>query len=162
MPIVRRKCSRCGVVKLREEFARYNNRGRKGFLSMCKSCKSESASLYSGKYLRRKKSNPIQRMLMHSKLNSYRRKLEFTITEEDIPAPKRCIYLDCVLDYRSVEEKGEDIRESNMATLDRIDSTKGYVPGNVQVISFLANRLKSNATVKELLQFARGILTVHG
>lgn len=35
-------------------------------------------------------------------------------------------------------------------SLDRIDSSKGYVKGNVRVISKRANQLKSNATVEEM------------
>lgn len=35
-------------------------------------------------------------------------------------------------------------------TLDRIDSSKGYVRGNVQFISWRANNLKSDATLQEL------------
>lgn len=38
----------------------------------------------------------------------------------------------------------------NYATLDRIDPEKGYVEGNVQIVSFRANMLKSNATLEEL------------
>lgn len=39
----------------------------------------------------------------------------------------------------------------NHCSLDRIDSTKGYVRGNVMVISHRANRIKSNATAEELV-----------
>jgi hypothetical protein len=41
------------------------------------------------------------------------------------------------------------------ASLDRIDNTKGYVPGNVVVVSYRANRIKSDATAQELLRIAR-------
>ena len=34
-------------------------------------------------------------------------------------------------------------------TLDRIDSDKGYIKDNIQVISFKANRLKNNGTLEE-------------
>jgi hypothetical protein len=39
-------------------------------------------------------------------------------------------------------------------TLDRIDNKKGYVPGNVRVISHRANRLKQDATPVELYDIA--------
>ena len=33
--------------------------------------------------------------------------------------------------------------------LKKIDSSKGYIKGNIQVISFKANRLKNNGTIEE-------------
>lgn len=44
------------------------------------------------------------------------------------------------------------------ASVDRIDSTKGYVRGNVQIISWQANLMKQNATVQELELFAHWVL----
>jgi hypothetical protein len=38
----------------------------------------------------------------------------------------------------------------NYASLDKIDPTKGYVPGNVQILSFRANSLKADSSLEEL------------
>ena len=83
--------------------------------------------------------------------------IEFTITLQDIVIPTHCPYLGIELTH----ELGKGQLESN-SSLDRIDSTKGYIPGNVQVTSRLANTMKSNASQETLLRFAQGIFEVHG
>jgi hypothetical protein len=76
------------------------------------------------------------------KLISYaknRRGEEVSITEEDITVPERCPILG-----RKFEEKGE-----YAPSIDRSDPTKGYVKGNVRVVSVRGNRLKNNGTHRE-------------
>jgi hypothetical protein len=48
-------------------------------------------------------------------------------------------------------------RSDNLPSIDRIDPSKGYVKGNVWVISWRANRLKSDATFEELEAIVRGL-----
>jgi len=45
---------------------------------------------------------------------------------------------------------GNGKRTDGSATLDRVLPDLGYVPGNVIVISFRANRIKNDATLDEL------------
>ena len=48
---------------------------------------------------------------------------------------------------------GDDVSRAqveNFPSLDRIDNSKGYVPGNIAVISMRANMIKNNATLAEL------------
>ena len=56
-----------------------------------------------------------------------------------------------------MELKYNGNKEKNSASLDRIDSTKGYIPDNIQVISYLANLMKSNSTIEEQILFAEYI-----
>jgi hypothetical protein len=49
---------------------------------------------------------------------------------------------------------GKGRPSDNSITLDKIDPKLGYAAGNVALISWRANRLKSNATPDELQQLA--------
>jgi hypothetical protein len=47
-----------------------------------------------------------------------------------------------------------DAKRSNSISIDRIDASKGYVVGNVQIISHKANRQKSDASLTDVLKLA--------
>jgi len=53
-------------------------------------------------------------------------------------------------------------KQKTLASLDRVDSAKGYTVDNVCVISYLANLMKSSADQEELHMFAQGILSMKG
>ena len=76
------------------------------------------------------------------------RGLEFSIQRSDLTLPERCPVFGVVL---ALPLYGDGSRKPrpNAPSLDRIDSSKGYVPGNVRVISHRANVLKSNGTLAE-------------
>lgn len=71
---------------------------------------------------------------------------EFSIDLEDIIIPEKCPVF------------GFELKRENKQTwmsapsVDRIDSSKGYIKGNVTVVSRRANILKRDATVEELEQ----------
>lgn len=79
-----------------------------------------------------------------------------TITPADLVWPSHCPVLGMALDYpdRPGARAGQGHRE-NAPSLDRWDNTKGYVPGNVFVISYRANTLKNSATYAEILKVAK-------
>lgn len=80
--------------------------------------------------------------------------LEATITVTDIFWPTHCPVLGIELHYPARNGESDDPKRPDRASLDRWDNTKGYVPGNVFVISCRANILKSNATHEELKRIA--------
>lgn len=70
----------------------------------------------------------------------------FELDYRDINIPEYCPVLGIPL-FPSFGKRGP---QDNSPTLDRIVCSKGYVPGNVEVISWKANRLKSDATPHDL------------
>ncbi len=97
----------------------------------------------------------IATLLFHtSKSRAKKVGLEFNLEKSDIIVPIYCPILGILLDH----SRGRG-RRFNGASLDRIDSTKGYLKGNVQVISDLANRMKSDATIEQLKSFSNWIQT---
>lgn len=101
--------------------------------------------------------HPEYRLWNQAKQSAKQRGLAFSIEKEDIFIPEFCPYLG----VRLTNIKGGGRSGTNIS-LDRIDNTKGYIKGNVQVISSKANYMKRDASIQELLDFARGILEMHG
>lgn len=97
------------------------------------------------------------RLLAAAKSNCKKFGIDFGITLEDLQMPEYCNLTGVRL--TNILGKG---RTKTNASLDRIDSTKGYVKGNVQIISDLANRMKQNASPEELIAFAKGVLRIYG
>lgn len=104
--------------------------------------------------LRWKGRNPDAKLLNQAMISAKARGLEFSISREDIIIPESCPYL-------GVRLTNIGGRKPTNISIDRIDNTKGYVPGNIQVISYLANMMKHNATLDELILFAKGVLALH-
>lgn len=88
----------------------------------------------------------------YAKARSSYDKLPFDLKPQDIVIPKVCPYFKTEF---SMKDK------QLAASLDRIDSSKGYTKDNIQVISYRANKMKNDATIEQLIQFAKGVLEVH-
>lgn len=94
---------------------------------------------------KRRKRLPLEQKLINSARGRAKKKnIEFSITIADVNIPTHCP----ILGY---ELKMNDGRHKyNSYSLDRIDNSKGYVPGNIHVISFRANTMKGDASLEEL------------
>jgi hypothetical protein len=82
--------------------------------------------------------------------------LPANIISEDITLVRMCPLLNVPLEY------GNHLSSPYSASLDRIEPNKGYIKGNIQVISMLANQMKSSANKTELLTFANNIIKLYG
>lgn len=98
--------------------------------------------------------NSFERKLLNSsRRNAKVKNVPFNLDLTDIIIPDCCKYLGCKL----TRTQGSGKVPTN-ASLDRIVPSKGYVKGNVQVISLRANRMKQDASEEELITFAKAIL----
>ena len=84
------------------------------------------------------------------KKSANKRGIDFQMTIYDfylIDFPITCPILNIPLKWNRGKPK------DNSYSFDRIDSSKGYVLDNLEVISFRANRAKNNLTEEELKKF---------
>lgn len=96
------------------------------------------------KHHKRSSVSPEYKLWNGAKTRAKEKNLDFTIQPVDISIPDICP----LLGIKLVTGRTKHARDS--ATLDRIDSTKGYTSTNIWVISHKANTAKSNLSLKEL------------
>ncbi len=100
---------------------------------------------------RRWRNNNHEKMVLKAAIYRAKSKnLDFTIDLSDIIIPNLCPVLGI-----PVRKSSTGRLDDNSPSLDRVDNTKGYIKGNVIVISNRANRLKGDATPEELYKIAK-------
>lgn len=115
----------CSICKLTERYTGNNS---------CLKCARDKA-------IRAYHGNLARAMFHRAKTRSKIEGWYFNLEQSDIVVPTHCPIL-------GIELFASAIRD-HAPSLDRIDNSKGYVKGNIQVISQRANRLKSDATIAE-------------
>lgn len=143
-----KQCRSCGVEKPLEAFYKKGN----GVTSKCIDCtkayyQTEEHKAYQRQY-QKENTTTEQGMLNRSRSRARKKGFEHNIDLSDIFIPERCPLLDIPLAV------GTECATDNSPSLDRIDPSKGYIKGNVWVISNKANSIKNNATPKELILIA--------
>lgn len=98
-----------------------------------------------------RRNNPERVMVNNARLRANKAGIPCTITHEDVVIPTHCPLLGIPLDHTT------GARHDGSPTLDKIRPELGYVPGNVRVVSWLANAVKRDLTPEQLLTFARNI-----
>jgi hypothetical protein len=90
-------------------------------------------------------------MVRHARLRAKEKNLPFDIDHHFLRSlvVSHCPVFGTPLEWSALRGKGNKAVPSS-PSLDRIDPTKGYVKGNVWIISYKANVIKNNATHEEL------------
>ena len=127
-----RTCTLCFLRKTLDQFPP-DRRTKDGCQSRCRPC----MNVWIKEHYRK---HPAAELLRRAKRRAIRKGLAFSLTLADIfPLPKFC----------PVFGTRFSIGGPRAYSLDRINNSRGYVPGNVIVISYLANRLKNNGTADQ-------------
>ena len=132
---LQRECTKCGTI--------FNKTSKT--VSLCNSCNSTRVKCFTPEY----------KMLARAKGRATRKGMEFNLDLSDIQIPDYCPILNIKLE----SHRGSSGGQPNSPALDRIDNNKGYVKGNIMVISNLANQMKASASKEELILFAKWVLS---
>ena len=128
------KCSRCSCFYLIEFFD--------GFKT-CRKCRR-----YKQDY---RDFNIFRELVQSAKDRAKLKNLDFNLTkqyiESIVPIGNICPIRNVVMHIGNYKDRNDSF------SIDRIDSTKGYVIGNVNIISYLANKIKFNCSLEELELF---------
>ena len=115
----------------------------------------KSCGCYSTEVKKQKKKapNPLldlrKRLLNSAKVRANKDNLKFNIKIDDIIIPSKCPAIDIKI-YKAGKEA-----TYNSPALDKIIPSKGYVKGNVAVISHRGNNLKTNMNVDEITKLVK-------
>ncbi len=96
--------------------------------------------------------NLVRALVNEARSRAKSREVEFSITTSDVPPMgTHCPLLGHPFPAPSVR------RTPFSPSLDRIDPTRGYVPGNVWVVGYRANLIKNDGTAEEHEAIARAM-----
>lgn len=155
-----KKCIKCQVPKEIGEFYRngkgsvcklcehaqqkaYQKANRETCLKVKRKYNTKNKDVINEKNLARSKSAPANRMLIAARSRAKNKSIPFNLDLSDIVIPEFCPVLGMKLE---VSKRGQ---HACSPSLDRIFPEKGYVKGNVVVISHRANMIKNSGTVEE-------------
>lgn len=113
------------------------------YISQCKECENS-------KFMDRYRKNPIPQLYYNFKKRASLANVPFDLTKEDLKellenAGDKCP----VLGIKFVKNANKDNKDYS-PSVDRIDPKKGYTKNNTIVVSFLANRIKTDAKLDEI------------
>ena len=157
-------CTKCLLPKPVEKFPKSGRGGKNGQVwvkNKCRKCHQEedreARKTWSKEKLAKhrerkrkeranyKQTSPERALLKRAKKRATINGLPFNIELSDIIIPKLCPIVGIPL---FVSYNGGHI--DNSPSIDKVNPNEGYVKGNIAIISYRANRLKSNLTLQQI------------
>ena len=132
----KKSCTICKELKPIEEFGKQVDT-TDGLRTACKIC-------YNKRCIEKRLKNPKRFLLIKLKSRAKKLGIPFDLTEEDIEFPEVCPVFNKPFVY------GYGRQHDFSPSVDRLIPHKGYIKGNVIIVSLRANRIKYNASLKEL------------
>lgn len=159
-PAEYRLCKMCNEEKRYNEYRQVNKNLNKGFkkrggwldiegkrrYTYCQTCEVNWSS-------KKYRINPYRQIYYVSKKRALAKGIPFTLTREDYKelyanCPKLCPVLGIKINHSEIGSTKH--QTDNSPSIDRITPSKGYVKGNVMIISALANRIKTDASIDQI------------
>ena len=139
-------CCNCNLLKVHDVKSTQH-----GCIECIRTYKAKhSAEAYIPKERKKETYNTIENiLLMSAQARANKKKLEFSIKYEDVFIPKYCPILGIKIDKFLEDTSQSHESRASSPSLDRIDSSQGYIKGNVAVISYRANILKGQGTAEQ-------------
>jgi len=152
-----KQCARCKEFLPSCSFHVVKRTGK--LTSYCRACNAKNSKEH---YIKNhdhikeyRKSKQDEATLSSIKKRAKQKGLEFDLDVEDIRGTT------CPVFGIELQRGSKQGPSDSAPSVDRIDNSKGYVKGNVQVLSNLANKMKANATPEQLLQFAEWVFKTY-
>lgn len=136
--------------KLKQDSIDYYHENKEKVLATVRVYRDENREIIREKGKEYYRRNLKNRLVNAARARSKKSGIEFDLTVDDFDIPDNCPLLGIALYVAD----GRKTVKYNSASLDRIDSSKGYTKDNVWIISFKANTMKSNSTLDEFLLMA--------
>lgn len=143
----KRKCNKCNKIYPLDEIKKIHEY----YSNICYSCSNLRAKNYNKNpkksesrrvnQAERTKKSPEKAVMIRTRTRARKIKVPFNLDESDIVIPEYCPILGIRLFF------GE--QNGHSPSVDRIDNSKGYVKGNIKIISHRANTIKNNGTIEE-------------
>ena len=161
-------CKTCANTSQRDWYSR-NAKKHKAQTTAARQKRREAGSTYDRDYARQYRENnagqmrfELSRRRADAVKRAKRKKLPISITLDELEELWVRQEGRCALTGWTMEVRGGGLKDPYCLTIDRIEDTAGYVPGNVRLICWMANKAKSAWGENLFIQMCRDVMAPHG